>query len=103
MNTYRYVYQDMFTISNLVKTLLVSSIVAAGFVFYFASSTFQESVGIHGNPEIGKVDAFLETANSMESKSEFWLHLFRGWLDSFVMLFIGCAILLSIIRTPNKK
>lgn len=89
----------MFTISNLIKCLVICSLVAAGFVFYFSSSAFVESVGIHGNLEIGRIQAFVEASKTIDY---FWPHLFRGWLDSFVMLFIGCALLLAVVQPPNK-
>lgn len=92
----------MFTVLNLVKTLLISAIVSAGFNFYYVSSSFQQSVGIHGSSEIGKIDAFIAAANSMQSQSDFWLYIFEGWLSSFVMIFIGCALLLVAIKLPNK-
>lgn len=91
----------MFTITNLIKTILVSALISLAFVFYESTSAFQQQIGIHGNPGIGRIDALLEASKTMEA-GYFWFHLAKQWFMLFSMLFVACAILLMVVKPSNK-
>ena len=92
----------MFTISNLFKTIIISSVIAMCWVFFESSTAFLRNAIILGNPEIGRLTAFLETLEYMDAW-EFWFHLIKQWFLFFSMIFLGCAVLLSVVKPPNKK
>ena len=91
----------MFSTPNLFKTLIISALVSVAFVFYESTTAFQQQVGIHGNPDIGRVEALLEASKTMGARY-FWPHLLFAWFKQFALVFTGCALLLFVVKPPNK-
>lgn len=89
----------MYSIRNLIKSILVSCVVSAGYTFYWASTSFQKAVGIHQDPDIGRIAAFISASKNIEP---FWPHILMNGATSFVMLLTGCGVLLAFVRPPQK-
>lgn len=91
----------MFTINNLIKTLFIAVIVGLSYGFYEASTAFQSQSGFNPDQSLGRIGAFIEASKTMEARY-FWPHLLKQWVHYCVIIFVGCGLLLAVIKSPNK-
>lgn len=86
-------------------------VVGMSYGFYETSTDFQQQIGFstdqmlesgfNNDPKIGRIEAFIEASKTMEAKY-FWSHLLKYWLRYCAIIFIGCAIMLAVIKTPKQ-
>ena len=91
----------MFTVTNLVKTLIVALLVGLSYGFYEAGTAFQQQVGFNPDQDMSKLEAFKAASEMMEPRY-FWPHLIKQWVHYCAIIFVGCALLLAIATPPNK-
>ena len=91
----------MFTINNIIKSIIVCATVNTLAIFYISSSVFQQQSIGRGEGELNKIEAFIRAA---EITVDFWPHMYKGWVLPFSLSVCCCVIVLYVARdkTPNK-
>ena len=91
----------MFTVSNLIKTLLIAILVGLSYGFYEASTAFHHQHQFNPNGDLSRIEALIEASKTMEAKY-FWPHLLKQWFQYCAIAFVACGMLLAVAK-PSKK